>query len=187
MAGRGSGAGLAASSWATARTCSGKVAGQGWAAVAGAGAPGWAVASSARRFGRLGGRRGLVVGHFHAQIGLFPAWNGRKALLIQESFGGGPRRLGGSGFALGAARRVLEVGAQPADGAGGLLGGAAGVEGHQALQHRLGPDGARGLVRPGHGAEVAPAVGGQHGGVELVVQAAQHADQALLVQDLFLG
>ena len=124
---------------------------------------------------------------FFNVFGLPPSPAGHKALLIQESLGGVPRRLGGSGFALGAARRVLEVGAQPADAAGGLLGGAAGVEGYQALQHRLGPDGARGLVRPRHGAEVAPAVGGQHGGVQLVVQAAQHADQALLVQDLFFG
>ena len=39
IAGRGRGAGLAASSWATARTCSGRVDGHGWAVLAGAGAP----------------------------------------------------------------------------------------------------------------------------------------------------
>ena len=77
MAGGGSGAGLAASSWATARTCSGRVNGNG-----------------GRWPGRLKGC-GLRFRSFYSQIGLLPAWIGHSLLLIKERF----RPVMGIGFA----------------------------------------------------------------------------------------
>ena len=70
---------------------------------------------------------------------------------------------------------ILKVWAQPVDLALGLLLGALGVQAHQRLQQGV-ASGALGQ-----------AVGGQHGGVQLVVQLAQHPYQALGVDGLFLG
>ena len=73
--------------------------------------------------------------------------------------------------------RVLEVGAQPADVAGGFFAGAFGVEGDEAVEQGF---------AVGRG-EVGPAVGGEHGGVEFVVQGLQDGDEALFVDGLVLG
>lgn len=79
----------------------------------------------------------------------------------------------------------------------GFFGGAGGVEGDEAgEQLLLGGGLGVGLVgQRGGGAgqadglpgEVGPAVGGKDGAVELVVQGAQHRDEALLVERLSLA
>jgi hypothetical protein len=71
--------------------------------------------------------------------------------------------------------RVLESGAQPADGAGAFFGGALGVE-----RAEVGEDGfVAGGGRDG--------VGCGDGGVEVVVELAQEGDEAVFVGELFLG
>ena len=74
--------------------------------------------------------------------------------------------------------RQLELGAQPAHGAGRFLGRALGVQLDQPQQQRVGVGGQ---------GQVAPAVGLQHSGVQLVVQALEHAHQAMFVDHLLLG
>jgi hypothetical protein len=71
--------------------------------------------------------------------------------------------------------RILERGPQPAHAALGFFCGALGVELHQVGQDVVG-------ARIG-----GQAVGGQHRGVELVVQLAQHAHQALGVDGFLFG
>ena len=73
---------------------------------------------------------------------------------------------------------LLEAGPQPAHAAGGLLGSAPGVQRHQALQQRVGAFGQL---------QVGPAVGLQHGAVQLVVQALEHTRQAQGVNRFVLG
>ncbi len=106
------------------------------------------------------------------------------------------RGLGGPD---GVGLRVLERRAQPAHGACGFFGSAGVVEGEQAGEQdeggRLGGDRVADLPCPalptsGEGArrrgEVAPAVGGQHGGVEFGVQFGEHGDQAELMHRALL-
>ena len=76
----------------------------------------------------------------------------------------------------------MKFGPQPAHQALCFFGGAAGIQRHQAAQQGLGPGLVGRLVGPRHGAQIGPAVGLQHSGVQIVVQRAQHADQALFVQ-----
>ena len=73
---------------------------------------------------------------------------------------------------------LLELRPQPAHRASGFLRGALGVQLDQPHQQR---------VSVGGQGQVGPAVGQQHGGVQLVVQALEHAHQAVFVDDLFLG
>ncbi len=65
---------------------------------------------------------------------------------------------------------ALELGAQPAHQTPCFFAGAPGVERHQTQQQRVG------ICRQ---TQVAPAVGLKHGGVQLVMQALEYADQAL--------
>ena len=68
----------------------------------------------------------------------------------------------------------LIVRAQPVDDAAFFLGGALGVQGDEPFQN----------FRVGQGG--GPAVGGEHGGVEVVVQLFQDGDEAGVVDDFFL-
>ena len=103
----------------------------------------------------------------------------RRHLLGQARAASRASRRGGGGLAEvelgrgggggGAAGRVLELGAQPADEALRLLGGALAVEGDEAVQ-----DVVVGEVRR-------PAVGAGGLGVDLVVELAEDADEAVVV------
>ena len=181
MADRGSGAGAAASSWrrrGPARAGGGPGLGRG----GGRGARMGGGVSAGIRAWEAGG---APVGYFHASIGLFLCVEGSEGGPIQESLGGGPAARAAAASALGAARRVRKSGRSqrmvPA-----ASSAARRASRRPGARDGLGPDGARGLVRPGHGAEVAPAEA-----VSMAAsnsrEAAQHADRALLVQDLSLG
>lgn len=69
---------------------------------------------------------------------------------------------------------VLVFGAEPADEAGGFFFGAFGVEGDEAFEDF------------GVGERGGPAVGGEDGGVEVVVELAEDGDEALVVDLFFL-
>ena len=84
----------------------------------------------------------------------------------------GLRRGGGSG--------ALVVGAEPADVAALLLGGAFVVEGDEAREEL-------GFALGRERMQVGPAVGFQHGGVQLIVDLTQQRDQALVVEGFLLG
>lgn len=70
--------------------------------------------------------------------------------------------------------RGLELGAEPADEAAGFFGGPLGIQGNQPLQDFLVAERAR------------PAVGGEDGLVEVVVDLAEDADEPMLVNQLLL-
>ncbi len=85
-----------------------------------------------------------------------------------------------------ATRRVLEVRPQPADPPLRFLGSTPGVECDEPFEQRLGPRLTRSAIGPGHRHEIGPAIGGEHGRIEIVVQALQHPDEAVRVQRLVL-
>lgn len=87
-------------------------------------------------------------------------------------FDGGARGGGG----------ILILGTQPADESALFLGGALVVEGDEAGEEFL----FEGFV-PRGGGEIVPAIGGEHGGVDLVVDLAEEGDEAVVVDLLFLG
>ena len=87
----------------------------------------------------------------------------------------------------------LEIGTEPADVAALFFGGSGVVEGDEAgedgLFERLGIGTATGEDVGGWsgGCEVGPAVGFEHGGVEVVVNLLENRDQALVVDGFVLG
>lgn len=93
----------------------------------------------------------------------------------------------GGGVVFGSGRRSqtaatggLVVGAEPADVAALLLGGAFVVEGDEAREEF-------GFALGRERMQVGPAVGLEHGGVQLVVDLAQERDEALVVEGFLFG
>ena len=93
----------------------------------------------------------------------------------------------GVGVVFGSVRRwrggvigCLVIGAEPADVAALLLGGAFVVEGDEAREEF-------GFALGRERMQVGPAVGLKHGGVQLVVDLAQQRDEALVVEGFLLG
>jgi len=74
----------------------------------------------------------------------------------------------------------LVIGAEPADVAALLFGGAFVVEGDEAREEF-------GFALGRERMQVAPTVGLEHGGVQLVVDLAQERDEALVVDGFLLG
>ncbi len=145
----------------------------------------------------------LHVGGFRAEEVLGERlWCGGLGEGAEDGFHGagaggegfGPREFGGLGFGLLAGLRgafgqseggagflgsgdgaELVIRAQPADEAARFLGGALGVQGHEARQDFLVAQRPR------------PAVGVRHGAVEVVVELLEDGDEARVVNQLFLG
>ncbi|MDP2883384.1 MAG: hypothetical protein Q8N89_17625 [Azonexus sp.] len=77
--------------------------------------------------------------------------------------------------------RILEVGAEPADLAGGFFAAASGIEGDEAVEQGIGGGWRGGPI------QVGPAVGGEDGGVEFVVELAEDGDEAGFMLGFVLG